>query len=753
MADLKIVADYSDLQLLRRELVGVSKDAKASASVFEREFSRVEKTLRASAATSQKYYAEVYKMDSAQKSAAKSASVFEQELKKSDRTASKLADTKDRLAKKYKPLYAQSKLYERSLEEINQANQLGVLTDKQREATIERLNQEFTSGTGVFSTYANGMTKGANRMGVAMQQTGYQVGDFLVQVQSGTNPMVAFGQQATQLVGIMYLLPQATLAAKVGILGLRVSMASLALGLGIAIPLITAIGAAFLRTRSESNSASGGIKSYGDAVKDAKAKLEGFTLANEAANKSLRDTTGVILNRGVIDATLELNNALSSQETARGQSKTGARLRVARAREALALAKETLDSYLKGNAAQDRQAYTTRVINDLQTAQQRIRAENGRQMEANLELERQGFAAATGQVQTLANKTSEYIQSVSSAIEQANSLRDSLGEAAFEALRLAGVDMTKPIEDSSKQAAILAGRLGVSLKTALALKELEATGNSGSGAGYEALSNELQLRAATGMGFVGSKGKTKTKPSGGGAKVADPLAELNKRIALDKKLLGVSQERAAVERAIANSEREYSQAAIDGAVQRLEAYNKEKEALESAAQQQQFIADTLKDSMEDAFMSIVDGTKSAEDAFKDMARMIISELYKVLVVQQMVGSFSSGGGGILGALAPIFGRASGGTVMSNKPYLVGEKGPELIMPQNRGHVMNADLTAKAMGNGSGEVNIVQNFSFAANGDESVKKLIAQAAPQIANMTQKQIIDSRRRGGTMKSTFG
>ena len=152
-------------------------------------------------------------------------------------------------------------------------------------------------------------------------------------------------------------------------------------------------------------------------------------------------------------------------------------------------------------------------------------------------------------------------------------------------------------------------------------------------------------------------------------------------------------------------------------------------------------------------MSMVDGTKSAKDAFKSMAADIIKELYRVLVVQQMVGSFKTGGGGILGSLAPIFGRASGGTVMSNTPYLVGEKGPEVIVPQNRGHVMNADLTAKAMGNGGGAVTVVQNFNFSANGDDSVKRIIAQAAPQIAQMTKKSIIDDRRRGGQMKATFG
>jgi hypothetical protein len=58
-----------------------------------------------------------------------------------------------------------------------------------------------------------------------------------------------------------------------------------------------------------------------------------------------------------------------------------------------------------------------------------------------------------------------------------------------------------------------------------------------------------------------------------------------------------------------------------------------------------------------------------------------------------------------------------------------------------------------MGNGGGAVTVVQNFNFSANGDDSVKRIIAQAAPQIAQMTKKSIIDDRRRGGQMKATFG
>ena len=45
--------------------------------------------------------------------------------------------------------------------------------------------------------------KKMNRFGMISQQVGYQVGDFFVQVQSGTSALVAFGQQGTQLAGLL----------------------------------------------------------------------------------------------------------------------------------------------------------------------------------------------------------------------------------------------------------------------------------------------------------------------------------------------------------------------------------------------------------------------------------------------------------------------------------------------------------------------------------------------------------------------
>jgi phage-related minor tail protein len=79
-------------------------------------------------------------------------------------------------------------------------------------------------------------------------------------------------------------------------------------------------------------------------------------------------------------------------------------------------------------------------------------------------------------------------------------------------------------------------------------------------------------------------------------------------------------------------------------------------------------------------------------------------------------------------------------------YMVGERGPELVIPSRNSHV----VPNNQMGGG---VVVQQTFNFAANGDESVKQIIAQQAPKIAKMTQQSIMESRRRGGQMKAVFG
>lgn len=139
---------------------------------------------------------------------------------------------------------------------------LGVSSQKATAAVRQYAAQvrAASAATNTMGGSVDAMGKRLNRTGVLTQQAGYQVGDFLVQVQSGTNIMVAFGQQATQMVGTFAMLAKSTKA---------IAMFS---ALGIAIPIITAVGAALMRTRDSA-------KEFEDATFD----------INEAAKNSAEE--------------------------------------------------------------------------------------------------------------------------------------------------------------------------------------------------------------------------------------------------------------------------------------------------------------------------------------------------------------------------------------------------------------------------------------------------------------------------------
>jgi hypothetical protein len=730
------------------------------------------------------------------------------------RAARTQADANRRLRMEFREGYAAQVALRAAQMRLNQARRQGIVTEEEYQRQLARLNE-----------INRGNVRGTNNLGVAMQQTGYQVGDFAIQVQGGTNIAVAFGQQATQLVGVLYLLPPAMLATRVAVLGLSVSVVALIAAFSIILPIVTGVVAYFMRARESAKDAAGGIETLEDRLKSAKNATSSLSAEIERLNMGFKDTAEQSFSDAVketADAILEIQDKLDTlfdDGPKRGSSNVAREYReeIAALNELLSARRIDLETYIQTRAelARIKELEEGRIASvklffdyaqrDLELAKERSEAVDAIRAAVDGELKSLGdqialnneilkFGKDSVEVATLRaaqereaykqqqlsngilgnnlalvmDEYDAYVQT-QSAVEALNSgLGDSVDllttaermasrlASALDAAANAGTSRQRQIavvqaqiEAATRGASTeVAGvRAGTEFDVGQASSDPLISGAAGAIAAAEAaelerLNNRLKELTSTPSG--GSSGTTSIK---------DPLPELLKRLALDERLLGVSEERAAVERAIADSDVTYSKDSIDAAVKRLEVYNLEKQALEEVAATQEKIANTIENSMENAFMSMVDGTKSAKDAFKSMAADIIKELYRVLVVQQMVGSFKTGGGGILGSLAPIFGRASGGTVMSNTPYLVGEKGPEVIVPQNRGHVMNADLTAKAMGNGGGAVTVVQNFNFSANGDDSVKRIIAQAAPQIAQMTKKSIIDDRRRGGQMKATFG
>jgi hypothetical protein len=145
---------------------------------------------------------------------------------------------------------------------------------------------------------------------------------------------------------------------------------------------------------------------------------------------------------------------------------------------------------------------------------------------------------------------------------------------------------------------------------------------------------------------------------------------------------------------------------------------------------------------------MVDGTKSAVEAFKSMAKAIIEELFKVLVVQQIVGSYDMAAGkgsGIVGAIMGGF-KAGGGSVEAGKTYVVGEKGPELFTAPSNGKIVPNDKM------GGGNVTVVQNINVSTGVQATVRAEIRQMMPQIAESAKGAVIDAKRRGGSYGKAF-
>ncbi len=128
------------------------------------------------------------------------------------------------------------------------------------------------------------------------------------------------------------------------------------------------------------------------------------------------------------------------------------------------------------------------------------------------------------------------------------------------------------------------------------------------------------------------------------------------------------------------------------------------EAAQASSQQMMQLQQTFAQGLEDAFMSIIDGSGNAADAFKNMAKQILAQIVR-MQVQSMVSSIfgtgatgGAGGGGFLGSLlGGLFGRASGGPVNARQPYVVGESGREMFVPNQAGRI----IPAKALRGGGG----------------------------------------------------
>mgnify|MGYP003627093693 CR=1 FL=1 len=158
----------------------------------------------------------------------------------------------------------------------------------------------------------------------------------------------------------------------------------------------------------------------------------------------------------------------------------------------------------------------------------------------------------------------------------------------------------------------------------------------------------------------------------------------------------------------------------------------------------------VENSMENAFMSMIDGTASASDAFKSMAGEIIKELFRVLVVQKMVGMISGGITSAFGGGTPNpHTRASGGSVSAGQAYVTGEHGRELFVPKTDGRILSAAQTNNAAQGGGDGVTIIQNNTF---GNGVNRAEVNAMLPKLVQASKAAVLDAKLRGGSYGGAF-
>jgi phage-related minor tail protein len=114
-----------------------------------------------------------------------------------------------------------------------------------------------------------------------------------------------------------------------------------------------------------------------------------------------------------------------------------------------------------------------------------------------------------------------------------------------------------------------------------------------------------------------------------------------------------------------------------------------------------------------------------------MAASLITQAIQLFVIDKITGGFLSFAKGLTG-------KAIGGSVQSGQPYMVGERGPEMFVPNQSGSI----VPNKKMGGGVTVINNVDARGSGADVDQKIKSAMAQTSQQTI-MTIQDLMRRRR----------
>ena len=778
MADLEFIVDYSSVKKANTEIERVGSQAKKSAQVFERAFRKVEQEQKRNIASVRQ---QISFSERLRRQQDKQTQDNIKALDRQRQAAKAYNKETERLKLQYNSTYRAAQSFKGQLRDMNEAHRRGAISSDTHEQQVRQLKEEYraflngsASGMNQFGQIASKNTRVMKRFGaVGMQQVGYQVQDFAVQVQSGTSAMVALGQQGSQLLGILG--PAGAVAGAV-----------LAVGTGL-------VGA-FIETRRAAEEATKGVLSLEDALEslnDSAASYRSqidqlrFGVDSREEARVLREINDLeedfFKKRSRYADTDSLSTRQRLSEELRGLQE-----RLSSLREEADAHREIREEY---EAQLETQKHIKEMAEVFRAAQSKSQKESREQAQEEAEAaeriraayaeyyreRRSGEALIRGdQKKTLevmaggvfrlgeslgasvedSYALAEAFKEGSVTIEQVKNLMDETGLSArrikgaldaanISAKDLQGVSIVDAISPAVKAARELAKELGISFRMAAAMSGAitreDPTVLDPRSPRYDpeaARMERLKAQMESGELYESMTGSNSSSSGGGSvasgaSAAADQVDRLNQALTENEKLMLSAGE-------------------------------------------------TISSSFGDALMSVVDGTKSAADAFRDMARRILKQAFDMLVVQpimnSIMGAFSPGPGMSAGAASSIVSQlpqalvqanggawdkgvqmyANGGVVNGATAFshsgglgVMGEAGPEAIMPLKRGRNGKLGVQTDAP---QGNITVENHFHVYGNGDEYIMNQIKGAAGPISDQAVDKIVRLRKTG-SLKNVFG
>jgi lambda family phage tail tape measure protein len=134
-------------------------------------------------------------------------------------------------------------------------------------------------------------------------------------------------------------------------------------------------------------------------------------------------------------------------------------------------------------------------------------------------------------------------------------------------------------------------------------------------------------------------------------------------------------------------------------------------------------ANNAADTAKQVFSATTSNMNSAIDKFVETGKLSFGDLARSIIQDILKIQLKKAAAGLFGSLFGIPGMAIGGQVSPDKPYIVGENGPELFMPTSAGSIIPNNKLGNSGGSTGGGTTIINNIS--AIDSRSVQQLFAE----------------------------